>query len=114
MDSNTHDLRRKKTKGKYYSYFNKHAKLFRFLQNDTQPDLSCMLSEASVVSVGTPVTQEEESVQFSKLSYLGCTWVKAPRSETEAQKAMATLRAESPSPIPIILHVPNNPDGCVR
>ncbi|XP_060797332.1 rab GTPase-activating protein 1-like isoform X2 [Neoarius graeffei] len=71
-------------------------------------------TEASVAAVGSPVVQEEESVQFSKLSYLGCTWVKSPRSEGEAQKAMATLRAESPSPIPITLHVPNNPDGCVR
>lgn len=75
-----------------------------------------MFPEASVAAVGSPVQEEEEeeSVQFSKLSYLGCTWVKAPRSETEAQKAMSTLRAESPSPIPITLHVPNNPDGCVR
>lgn len=73
-----------------------------------------MLTGASVASGSSPVTREEESVQFSKLSYLGCTWVKAPCSETEAQKAMATLRAESPSPIPVILHVPNNPDGCVR
>ncbi|KAI5626518.1 rab GTPase-activating protein 1-like, partial [Silurus asotus] len=73
------------------------------------------ISEASMVAVGSPVVQEEEeSVQFSKLSYLGCTWVKAPRSEAEAQKAMSTLRAESPSPIPITLHVPNNPEGCVR
>ncbi|XP_046714358.1 rab GTPase-activating protein 1-like isoform X2 [Silurus meridionalis] len=72
-------------------------------------------NEASMVAVGSPVVQEEEeSVQFSKLSYLGCTWVKAPRSEAEAQKAMSTLRAESPSPIPITLHVPNNPEGCVR
>lgn len=71
--------------------------------------------EASVAAVSSPVVQEEEeSVQFSKLSYLGCTWVKAPRSENEAQKAMATLRAESPSPIPVILHIPNNPNGCVR
>lgn len=58
--------------------------------------------------------EEEDSVQFSKLSYLGCTWVKAPRNETEALKAMATLRAESAIPIPITLHVPNGPDGCVR
>uniref|UniRef100_A0A8C1WN42 RAB GTPase activating protein 1-like n=1 Tax=Cyprinus carpio TaxID=7962 RepID=A0A8C1WN42_CYPCA len=58
--------------------------------------------------------QEEDSVQFSKLSYLGCTWVKAPRNETEAQKAMVTLRAESAIPIPVTLHVPNGPDGCVR
>uniref|UniRef100_A0A8C1B681 Rab-GAP TBC domain-containing protein n=1 Tax=Cyprinus carpio carpio TaxID=630221 RepID=A0A8C1B681_CYPCA len=57
---------------------------------------------------------EEDSVQFSKLSYLGCTWVKAPRNETEAQKAMVTLRAESAIPIPVTLHVPNGPDGCVR
>lgn len=57
---------------------------------------------------------EEDSVQFSKLSYLGCTWVKAPRSESEAQKAMATLRAESAIPIPVILHVPNISEGCVR
>ncbi|KAK3561932.1 hypothetical protein QTP86_019055 [Hemibagrus guttatus] len=70
-------------------------------------------SEASVAAFGSLV-QEEESVQFSKLSYLGCTWVKAPRNEAEAQKAMSTLRAESPSPIPITLHVPNSPDGCVR
>lgn len=57
---------------------------------------------------------EEDSVQFNKLSYLGCTWVKAPRSEAEAQKAMATLRAESAIPIPITLHVPCGPDGSVR
>ncbi|XP_076133924.1 rab GTPase-activating protein 1-like isoform X1 [Alosa pseudoharengus] len=57
---------------------------------------------------------EEDSVQFSKLSYLGCTWVKAPRSESEAQKAMATLRAESAIPIPVVLHVPNISEGCVR
>uniref|UniRef100_A0A8C6SNM1 RAB GTPase activating protein 1 like n=1 Tax=Neogobius melanostomus TaxID=47308 RepID=A0A8C6SNM1_9GOBI len=49
-----------------------------------------------------------------KLSYLGCTWVKAPRNEAEAQRAMATLRAESAIPIPITLHVPCGPDGSVR
>uniref|UniRef100_A0A8C5NGV8 Rab-GAP TBC domain-containing protein n=1 Tax=Gouania willdenowi TaxID=441366 RepID=A0A8C5NGV8_GOUWI len=57
---------------------------------------------------------EEDSVQFNKISYLGCTWVKAPRSEAEAQRAMATLRAESAIPIPITLHVPCGPDGSVR
>uniref|UniRef100_A0A8C7RUY1 Rab-GAP TBC domain-containing protein n=1 Tax=Oncorhynchus mykiss TaxID=8022 RepID=A0A8C7RUY1_ONCMY len=54
------------------------------------------------------------SRRFSKLSYLGCTWVKAPRSEPEALRAMTTLRAESAIPIPITLHVPNVPEGCVR
>ncbi|XP_016394248.1 rab GTPase-activating protein 1-like isoform X2 [Sinocyclocheilus rhinocerous] len=70
--------------------------------------------EASAAVLESSTEQEEESVQFSKLSYLGCTWVKAPRNETEAQKAMATLRAESAIPIPVTLHVPNCPDGCVR
>uniref|UniRef100_A0A3Q3LIU8 RAB GTPase activating protein 1-like n=1 Tax=Mastacembelus armatus TaxID=205130 RepID=A0A3Q3LIU8_9TELE len=60
------------------------------------------------------VIHVEDSVQFNKLSYLGCTWVKAPRSEAEAQRAMATLRAESAIPIPITLHVPCGPDGSVR
>uniref|UniRef100_A0A8C5FX97 Rab-GAP TBC domain-containing protein n=1 Tax=Gadus morhua TaxID=8049 RepID=A0A8C5FX97_GADMO len=55
-----------------------------------------------------------QSVQFSKLSYLGCTWVKAPRNEVQAQRAMATLRAESAIPIPVILHVPNGSHGSVR
>uniref|UniRef100_A0A665T771 Rab GTPase-activating protein 1-like n=1 Tax=Echeneis naucrates TaxID=173247 RepID=A0A665T771_ECHNA len=62
----------------------------------------------------TPTVLEEENVQFNKLSYLGCTWVKAPRKEAEAQKAMATLRAESAIPIPVILHVPCGPNGSVR
>nr|XP_046246595.1 rab GTPase-activating protein 1-like isoform X1 [Scatophagus argus] len=62
----------------------------------------------------SPTVQEEDSVQFNKLSYLGCTWVKAPRSETEAQRAMATLRAESAIPIPVTLHVPCGADGSVR
>ncbi|XP_023261785.1 rab GTPase-activating protein 1-like isoform X1 [Seriola lalandi dorsalis] len=62
----------------------------------------------------SPTVLEEDSVQFNKLSYLGCTWVKAPRNEAEAQKAMATLRAESAIPIPITLHVPCGPDGSVR
>uniref|UniRef100_A0A672GSM7 Rab-GAP TBC domain-containing protein n=1 Tax=Salarias fasciatus TaxID=181472 RepID=A0A672GSM7_SALFA len=79
-------------------------------------------SPAAALIVLLPVCQspssaavlEEDSVQFNKLSYLGCTWVKAPRNEAEAQRAMATLRAESAIPIPITLHVPCGPDGSVR
>uniref|UniRef100_A0A8C7F2F1 Rab-GAP TBC domain-containing protein n=1 Tax=Oncorhynchus kisutch TaxID=8019 RepID=A0A8C7F2F1_ONCKI len=70
--------------------------------------------EGVIMLSGSPPVQEEDSVQFSKLSYLGCTWVKAPRSEPEAQRAMTTLRAESAIPIPVTLHVPNVPGGCVR
>lgn len=73
----------------------------------------CVPLDGSVGSADS-AAPEEDSVQFSKLSYLGCTWVKAPRSESEAQKAMATLRAESAIPIPVILHVPNISEGCVR
>uniref|UniRef100_A0A672P4T9 RAB GTPase activating protein 1 like n=1 Tax=Sinocyclocheilus grahami TaxID=75366 RepID=A0A672P4T9_SINGR len=81
----------------------------------TYIDTSLSVSaEASAAVLESSTEQEEDSVQFSQLSYLGCTWVKAPRNETEAQKAMATLRAESAIPIPITLHVPNGPDGCVR
>uniref|UniRef100_A0A8C5I268 Rab-GAP TBC domain-containing protein n=1 Tax=Gouania willdenowi TaxID=441366 RepID=A0A8C5I268_GOUWI len=73
----------------------------------------CVFIDACPVPNCPPV-MEEDSVQFNKISYLGCTWVKAPRSEAEAQRAMATLRAESAIPIPITLHVPCGPDGSVR
>lgn len=73
----------------------------------TKPEEACP-------APSSPSVIEEDSVQFNKLSYLGCTWVKAPRNEAEAQKAMATLRAESAIPIPITLHVPCGPDGSVR
>uniref|UniRef100_A0A671P5Z6 Rab GTPase-activating protein 1-like n=1 Tax=Sinocyclocheilus anshuiensis TaxID=1608454 RepID=A0A671P5Z6_9TELE len=89
------------------------SKLTRFLQPCIDSSLS-VSTEASAAVLESSTEQEEDSVQFSKLSYLGCTWVKAPRNETEAQKAMATLRAESVIPIPVTLHVPNCPDGCVR
>ncbi|XP_063057023.1 rab GTPase-activating protein 1-like [Engraulis encrasicolus] len=77
------------------------------------PNLALDPTDGSVGSTDSS-GPEEDSVQFSKLSYLGCTWVKAPRSESEAQKAMATMRAESAIPIPVILHVPNVTEGCVR
>ncbi|XP_070765707.1 rab GTPase-activating protein 1-like isoform X3 [Enoplosus armatus] len=73
----------------------------------------CLSTEACPAPSSSTVL-EEDSVQFNKLSYLGCTWVKAPRNEAEAQSAMATLRAESAIPIPITLHVPCGPDGSVR
>lgn len=79
-----------------------------------------LMTNVTTLSVGpcpappSPTLLEEDSVQFNKLSYLGCTWVKAPRNEAEAQRAMATLRAESAIPIPITLHVPCGPDGSVR
>ncbi|KAM9326267.1 rab GTPase-activating protein 1-like isoform 1-T1 [Gastrophryne carolinensis] len=57
---------------------------------------------------------EEESVSFHKLSYLGCMKVSAPRSETEALRAMASMRSHSSSPVTVTLYVPNVPEGSVR
>ena len=89
-----------------------------FRKTSVQYNLSqtfCLSTEASACPTpSSPTVLEEDSVQFNKLSYLGCTWVKAPRNEGEAQRAMATLRAESAIPIPITLHVPCGPDGSVR
>uniref|UniRef100_A0A8C1VHT8 Rab-GAP TBC domain-containing protein n=1 Tax=Cyprinus carpio TaxID=7962 RepID=A0A8C1VHT8_CYPCA len=88
--------------------------LLYFLSTSHRRPHSVTLDKASAAVLESSTEPEEDSVQFSKLSYLGCTWVKAPRNESEAQKAMATLRAESAIPIPVTLHVPNGPDGCVR
>ncbi|XP_028720309.1 rab GTPase-activating protein 1-like isoform X1 [Peromyscus leucopus] len=57
---------------------------------------------------------EEDSVLFNKLTYLGCMKVSSPRSEVEALRAMATMRASSQYPFAVTLYVPNVPEGSVR
>lgn len=57
---------------------------------------------------------EEDSVLFNKLTYLGCMKVSSPRSEAEALRAMATVRASSQYPFAVTLYVPNVPEGSVR
>ncbi|XP_040262667.1 rab GTPase-activating protein 1-like isoform X1 [Bufo bufo] len=57
---------------------------------------------------------EEESVSFHKLSYLGHMKVSAPRSETEALRAMSSMRADCSAPITVTLYVPNVAEGSVR
>ncbi|XP_069837751.1 rab GTPase-activating protein 1-like isoform X2 [Dendropsophus ebraccatus] len=57
---------------------------------------------------------EEESVSFHKLSYLGHMKVSAPRSETEALRAMSSMRTHCSSPITVTLYVPNVAEGSVR
>ncbi|CAG5863850.1 unnamed protein product [Menidia menidia] len=86
------------------------------MEKHREPESKILRTESAEASREpcSPTVLEEDSVQFNKLSYLGCTWVKAPRNEAEAQRAMATLRAESAIPIPITLHVPCGPDGSVR
>ncbi|XP_026568353.1 rab GTPase-activating protein 1 [Pseudonaja textilis] len=61
----------------------------------------------------TPVA-DEDSVVFSKLTYLGCASVNAPRSEVEALRMMAILRSQGQTSVDVTLSVPNVSEGTVR
>uniref|UniRef100_A0A8D0G9I9 Rab GTPase-activating protein 1 n=1 Tax=Sphenodon punctatus TaxID=8508 RepID=A0A8D0G9I9_SPHPU len=61
----------------------------------------------------TPVA-DEESVVFSKLTYLGCASVNAPRSEVEALRMMSILRSQCEISVDVTLSVPNVSEGTVR
>ncbi|XP_072514901.1 rab GTPase-activating protein 1 isoform X1 [Salminus brasiliensis] len=69
--------------------------------------------EESVSSPGTPVP-DEDSVVFSKLTYLGCASVNAPRSEVEALRMMSILRSQCQMPLDVTLSVPGVSEGTVR
>uniref|UniRef100_A0A4W3JSG0 Rab GTPase-activating protein 1 n=1 Tax=Callorhinchus milii TaxID=7868 RepID=A0A4W3JSG0_CALMI len=64
-------------------------------------------------SLSTPVP-DEDSVLFSKLTYLGCASVNAPRSEVEALRMMSILRSQCQVPLDVTLSVPNVSEGIVR
>nr|XP_056716024.1 rab GTPase-activating protein 1 isoform X1 [Euleptes europaea] len=61
----------------------------------------------------TPVA-DEDSVVFSKLTYLGCASVNAPRSEVEALRMMSILRSQCQISVAVTLSVPNVSEGTVR
>uniref|UniRef100_A0A8C6ZRA8 Rab GTPase-activating protein 1 n=1 Tax=Nothoprocta perdicaria TaxID=30464 RepID=A0A8C6ZRA8_NOTPE len=61
----------------------------------------------------TPMT-DEDSVMFSKLTYLGCASVNAPRSEVEALRMMSILRSQCQDSLDVTLSVPNVSEGTVR
>ncbi|XP_014346117.1 rab GTPase-activating protein 1 isoform X1 [Latimeria chalumnae] len=61
----------------------------------------------------TPVP-DEDSVVFSKLTYLSCSTVNAPRSEVEALRMMSLLRSQCQMPLEVTLSVPNVSEGTVR
>ncbi|XP_009696581.1 PREDICTED: rab GTPase-activating protein 1-like, partial [Cariama cristata] len=61
----------------------------------------------------TPIT-DEDSVVFSKLTYLGCASVNAPRSEVEALRMMSILRSQCQISLDVTLSVPNVSEGTVR
>ncbi|XP_032884227.1 rab GTPase-activating protein 1-like isoform X2 [Amblyraja radiata] len=75
---------------------------------------SSAMEELPALRGASPTAEEEESVLFNKLTYLGCTKVTSPRNEGEALRAMAELRTSCQIPIHITLYVPNVADGCVR
>uniref|UniRef100_A0A8C6HLN9 Rab GTPase-activating protein 1-like n=1 Tax=Mus spicilegus TaxID=10103 RepID=A0A8C6HLN9_MUSSI len=85
----------------------------------TKPPLQLIL-DPSNTEISTPRPSspsrfpEEDSVLFNKLTYIGCMKVSSPRSEVEALRAMATMRASSQYPFAVTLYVPNVPEGSVR
>ncbi|XP_065146340.1 rab GTPase-activating protein 1 isoform X1 [Paramisgurnus dabryanus] len=69
--------------------------------------------EPAELSPGTPVP-DEDSVVFSKLTYLGCASVNAPRSEVEALRMVSILRSQCQMPLDVTLSVPGVSEGTVR
>ncbi|XP_003785334.1 rab GTPase-activating protein 1 [Otolemur garnettii] len=69
--------------------------------------------DSEVSSPFTPVA-DEDSVVFSKLTYLGCASVNAPRSEVEALRMMSILRSQCQISLDVTLSVPNVSEGIVR
>lgn len=74
---------------------------------------SCPALDCEDLSPFTPVT-DEDSVVFSKLTYLGCASVNAPRSEVEALRMMSILRGQCQISLDVTLSVPNVSEGTVR
>ncbi|KAL0182154.1 hypothetical protein M9458_021529, partial [Cirrhinus mrigala] len=62
--------------------------------------------EPSDLSPGTPVP-DEDSVVFSKLTYLGC-------AEVEALRMVSILRSQCQMPLDVTLSVPGVSEGTVR
>ncbi|XP_038600733.1 rab GTPase-activating protein 1 [Tachyglossus aculeatus] len=69
--------------------------------------------DSEELSPFTPVA-DENSVVFSKLTYLGCASVNAPRSEVEALRMMSILRSQCQTSLDVTLSVPNVSEGTVR
>ena len=57
---------------------------------------------------------EEGTVLFTGVTYLGSATVNAPRSETEISRNMAVLNEQTHMVIPVTLSVPATSEGTVR
>ncbi|XP_066569189.1 rab GTPase-activating protein 1 isoform X2 [Amia ocellicauda] len=77
------------------------------------PVKSAQDDDSSESNPCTPVP-DEDSVVFSKLTYLGCASVNAPRSEVEALRMISILRGQCQVPLDVTLSVPNVSEGTVR
>ncbi|XP_078405957.1 rab GTPase-activating protein 1 isoform X2 [Cetorhinus maximus] len=83
-----------------------------------KPDMSLPIKPTQEVdspdsSPSTPIP-DEDSILFSKLTYLGCASVNAPRSEVEALRMMSILRSQCQVRLDVTLSVPNVSEGIVR
>ncbi|XP_073761870.1 rab GTPase-activating protein 1 isoform X3 [Callorhinus ursinus] len=82
-----------------------------------KPEMSLPVKPGQGDSEGSsPFTPaaDEDSVVFSKLTYLGCASVNAPRSEVEALRMMSILRSQCQISLDVTLSVPNVSEGTVR
>ncbi|XP_030623234.1 rab GTPase-activating protein 1 isoform X2 [Chanos chanos] len=70
--------------------------------------------EEASESSPTLLVPDDDSVVFSKLTYLGCASVNAPRSEVEALRMMSILRSQCQLPLDVTLSVPGVSEGTVR
>uniref|UniRef100_A0A8C0RCM0 Rab GTPase-activating protein 1 n=1 Tax=Canis lupus familiaris TaxID=9615 RepID=A0A8C0RCM0_CANLF len=81
-----------------------------------KPEMSLPVKPGQGDSEGSsPFTPaaDEDSVVFSKLTYLGCASVNAPRSEVEALRMMSILRSQCQISLDVTLSVPNVSEGTV-
>ena len=62
----------------------------------------------------SPMDDEEGTVEFTGVTYLGSATVNAPRSETEISRNMAVLNEQTQMVIPVTLSVPATSEGTVR
>ncbi len=62
----------------------------------------------------SPMDDEEGTLVYTGVMYLGSATVNAPRSETEISRNMAVLNEQTQEVIPVKLSVPATSEGIVR
>ena len=62
----------------------------------------------------SPMDDEDGTVVYTCVTYLGSATVNAPRSEAEISRNMAVLNEQTQMVIPVALSVPATSEGIVR